>query len=57
MEQLSKVSLAFLAAFALAALQSCEFIEGVFNAGIAVGILLVVVVVGLIVWIFSKIGR
>jgi hypothetical protein len=56
MENLSKVSLAFLAALALS-LQSCELIEGVFNVGVAVGILLVVVVVGLIVWVFSKIGR
>jgi hypothetical protein len=38
-------------------LSGCELVEGIFNAGVAVGILLVVIVVGLIVWILSKIGR
>jgi hypothetical protein len=55
MQNLSKISFVFLAAIALT-LQSCEFIEGIFNVGVAVGILLVVLVVGLIVWIFSKMG-
>jgi hypothetical protein len=56
MEKISQRSLLFLAAFAMSFLASCEFIEGIFNAGVAVGIILVVVVVGLIVWIFSRLG-
>jgi hypothetical protein len=56
MEKVSRKSLFFLAAFAMSLFASCEFIEGIFNAGVAVGIILVVVVVGLIVWIFSRLG-
>ena len=55
MEKLNYKSLAILTAMAVT-LSGCELIEGIFNAGVAVGILLVVIVVGLIVWIFSKIG-
>ncbi|HET6243941.1 MAG: hypothetical protein H0V01_15440 [Bacteroidetes bacterium] len=40
----------------LMTLTGCEFIEGIFNLGVAVGIFLVIVVVGLIIWIFSRIG-
>ncbi len=41
---------------ALAALSSCEVIGGIFKAGVWVGILIVVAVVGLIVWLISR-GR
>ncbi len=37
-------------------LTGCEVVEGIFNLGVAVGVFLVVIVVGLIIWIFSKIG-
>jgi Na+/glutamate symporter len=56
MEKLSQNSLVLFVAFAMSFLASCELVEGIFNAGVAVGIILVVVVVGLIVWIFSKLG-
>jgi hypothetical protein len=37
-------------------LGSCEIIEGIFKAGMAVGIILVLLVVGLVVWLFRKMG-
>lgn len=39
----------------LFSLQSCELIGDIFKAGMWAGILIVVVVIGLIIWLFSKI--
>ena len=36
-------------------LSSCSVIEGIFKAGVWVGVIAVVVVVGLIIWLISKI--
>lgn len=36
---------------------SCAVIEGVFKAGVWVGVLVVVAIIGLIVWILSKFSR
>jgi hypothetical protein len=35
-------------------LSGCELVEGIFKAGVWVGVLLVVVVVGFILWLLSK---
>lgn len=40
----------------LALFSSCQVVGGIFKAGVWVGILLVVVVIILIVWLFSR-GR
>ncbi|MEO6071477.1 MAG: phosphatidate cytidylyltransferase [Chitinophagaceae bacterium] len=37
-------------------LSSCEVVGGIFKAGIGVGIFVVVLVVGLIIWLVSR-GR
>ncbi|MCL7988778.1 hypothetical protein M8998_12585 [Sphingobacterium sp. lm-10] len=44
--------------FTLAAnlLTSCQVIEGIFKAGVWVGVIAVVAVVALIVWIISKVA-
>lgn len=55
MKNINNISVAILLLMIMT-LTGCELIEGVFNLGVAVGILLVIVVVGLIVWIFSRIG-
>jgi len=34
---------------------SCDLVEGIFKAGMGVGIFLVILVVGLIIWIISKV--
>jgi len=34
----------------------CELIEGVFKAGLWVGVILVLIVVGLVVWILGRIN-
>jgi len=45
-------------ALALFMLSSCQVVEGIFKAGVAVGIIIVVVVVGLVIWIIAKLmGR
>ncbi len=38
-------------------LPSCSFIEGVFKAGMGVGILLVVAVIAVVIYVISKLGR
>ncbi|WP_214071117.1 lipoprotein [Mucilaginibacter sp. dw_454] len=38
---------------AMVVLSGCSVITGIFKAGVFVGILAVVVVVGIIIWIFS----
>ena len=42
---------------AVMALPGCEVVEGIFKAGMAVGILLVVFVVGLVFFLIGKIRR
>jgi hypothetical protein len=41
----------------LAMLTSCTVIEGIFKAGVWVGMLLVIGVVAIIIWIITKIGK
>ena len=43
-----------LLAFVICTTTSCEAIAGIFKAGMWVGVLLVVVVVGIIFWLISK---
>lgn len=38
-------------------LSSCDLIVGIFKGGMYFGIILVVVVVALIIWLLSRIGR
>ncbi len=40
--------------FALTMMSSCEAIGGIFKAGVWVGILVVVLVVGIIIWVIGK---
>ena len=42
---------------AVVSLPGCEVVEGIFKAGMAVGVLLVVFVVGLILFLVSKMRR
>jgi len=44
-----------LIAFLCTTLSSCELVEGIFKAGVWVGVIVVVVVVALLIWILSKI--
>ncbi len=53
---MKKFSLLSLSVFALTLLTSCEAIETIFQAGMWWGIILVVGVIGLIIWLFSR-GR
>ena len=43
-----------IAAMLLATLTSCEAIEGIFKAGVWVGVIIVVGVIGLIIWLISR---
>lgn len=38
-------------------LSSCEMIGGIFNAGMGVGIFIAIIVVGLIIFAISKMGK
>jgi hypothetical protein len=38
-------------------LSSCELIGDIFQAGIAVGVFLVVLVVGIVIWLLSRFRR
>ncbi|NII85055.1 MULTISPECIES: hypothetical protein [unclassified Pedobacter] len=42
-------------AFLCTTLSSCELVEGIFKAGVWVGVIVVVVVLALLIWILSKI--
>ena len=42
--------------FIISLLSSCEVIGGIFKAGVWVGILIVVAIIGLIVWLIGR-GR
>ncbi len=53
MLKLSKLHL-FSLLLALTLFSSCEIIGGIFKAGAYVGIIAVLVVLGLIFWLFSK---
>jgi len=54
---MKKYSLLWLSALAMAmTFSSCEVVGGIFKAGMWVGILVVVVVVGLILWLVGR-GR
>jgi len=46
--------LLFIVLFATVALPGCEVMEGIFNAGVWVGVILVLAVIGIIVWLVSK---
>ncbi|WP_348033095.1 hypothetical protein [Flavobacterium sp.] len=43
--------------FILTLFTSCEVVEGIFKAGMGVGIFIVLAVVGVIIWIISRIGK
>ena len=49
-----KNNIVFVAALAMVFLSSCEVVGGIFKAGMGFGIFLVVVVVGLIIFLISK---
>lgn len=40
--------------FLITTLSSCEIIGGIFKAGVWVGVLLVILVIGIIFWIIGK---
>ena len=52
----SKTSLLFLLTLAIS-FSSCQVVEGIFKAGVWVGILIIVVIIALIFWLISKAGK
>lgn len=51
-----QVQFAALFLLILTTFTSCEVVEGIFKAGMGFGIFLVVAVVGIIIYVISKIG-
>ena len=50
----SKAFVLLTAGAAAVALAGCELIEGIFKAGVWVGVILVLAVIGIIVWLVFK---
>ncbi len=52
------VSTALLSILAMAvSFSSCQVVEGIFKAGVWVGVIIVVVIIALIFWLISKAGK
>jgi hypothetical protein len=43
-------------ALAMVALSGCSVITGIFKAGVAVGIIAVIIIVAIIIWIIAKVA-
>jgi hypothetical protein len=54
MKKISLTSIFALLIFMSMAFTSCEAIAGIFKAGMWVGILIVVIIIGIILWIIGK---
>ncbi|HEY9342088.1 MAG TPA: hypothetical protein VIQ23_10935 [Hanamia sp.] len=54
MKKISLSSLLVLLIFMSVIFTSCEAIAGIFKAGMWVGILIVVIIIGIILWIIGK---
>jgi hypothetical protein len=54
---MAKQILQLLLIISVLSLQGCSVIEGIFKAGMWVGILAVIFVIGLILWIFSRVKK
>ena len=52
---MKKYSLIALVALISTTLSSCDLVEGIFKAGVWSGVIIVVVVLGLIIWLVSKV--
>lgn len=53
---MKRLNLIALFVFTTMLLSSCDLVAGIFEAGVWSGIILVVVVVALVIWLFSKLG-
>ena len=54
MKQLTSFQVIAFLSILMVSLSSCEVVGGIFKAGMWVGIVVVVLVVGLVVWLISK---
>jgi len=41
----------------LATMSSCDFIAGVFKGGVYVGVFLVIIVIAIIIWLVTRMGK
>lgn len=57
MNSRNSIILASSALILVSMLSSCELIGGIFKGGMYFGIALVVIVIALIIWLVSKIGK
>lgn len=57
MKHNSLISLTGIGALLIIFLSSCELAEGIFNAGMGVGIFVVIAVIALIIFIIMRISR
>jgi hypothetical protein len=52
-----KKSLSFLLILAVIFLNSCAVVGGIFKAGVWVGMLIVVFIIGVIIWLVTRSGK
>ncbi|MDQ7947697.1 MAG: hypothetical protein REI78_11005 [Pedobacter sp.] len=52
---MKKYSVLAVLALMVTTLSSCELVEGIFKAGVWVGVIAVVVILALVIWLISKI--
>lgn len=57
MNSRKSIILASAALILMTSLSSCELIAGIFKGGMYFGIALVVIVIALIIWLVSRIGK
>lgn len=57
MNTITKNSIPIFGLFLLTLLSSCELIGDIFKGGVYVGIILVLVVIGLVVWLISSMRK
>ncbi len=53
----NKITRILMLTFVLISFSSCELVEGIFKAGIGVGVFIVVAVIAVIVFLVSKVTR
>lgn len=57
MKKVNALIIATLLCALMMTLNSCAAIEGIFKAGVWTGIIIVVVIIGLIIWIISRVTK
>jgi cytosine/uracil/thiamine/allantoin permease len=50
------LNLFFLSLVSAVSLTSCQMVQGIFKAGVWVGVIVVVAIIALVIWLISRLG-